>query len=601
MKQLGGMDANFLNMETSSIYGHVSSMTIFEPPPGSGGAGLEITKRAILSRIDQLEPYRRRLVTVPFGLDIPYWIEDPDFDIDYHVRHHAVPPPGTPQQLAEVVNRIISRPLDRSRPLWELYVIEGVEDGKFIAQLNKVHHATVDGAAGVLLLGALLDTDPNRVPDETLLRPWPVDDIPSAGEMLSLTAREFLRRPEKMIRLGIHTVRSVAASTGNPGLAVLGEALARPLPGPLGAALRNRLRGDRSLEDELPRLSSVSAPRTPFNASIGPHRRFSFTTLSLEDARQIRRAYGVTFNDVVMALCAGTLRRYLELHDALPEAPLVAMVPISVRKPDEEDIFRNRVSALTCELATDEPDPVKRLLRISRRMVEAKGRFDPVSADALQDFTQFAPPAVAAQAMRLLSRLRIADRLNPPVNVVISNVPGPNHPLYSAGAELKHFYPVSTIADGVGLNLTVQSYNGRLDFGFVGDRELVPDVWLLVDLLHESMQELYERAMAEQESSSSAPFAPERAPAEKAGTKQATTTGAAKAATKKTATKKAAIRTATATKKPATKEAPPTKKQATKKQPTRKQATKKQVAKKTTATTKKPATRKTATKKQAAA
>ena len=182
-----------------------------------------------------------------------------------------------------------------------------------------------------------------------------MDELPSATEMLSLTAREFLRRPEKMIRLGIHTVRSVAASTGNPGLAVLGEALARPLPGPLGAALRNRLRGDRSLEDELPRLSSVSAPRTPFNATIGPHRRFSFTTLSLEDARQIRRAYGVTFNDVVMALCAGTLRRYLELHDALPEAPLVAMVPISVRKADEEDIFRNRVSALTCELATDEP------------------------------------------------------------------------------------------------------------------------------------------------------------------------------------------------------------------------------------------------------
>ena len=336
---------------------------------------------------------------------------------------------------------------------------------------------------------------------------WPVDATPDAAELLSLTAREFLRRPEKMIRLGIHTVRSVAASTGNPGLAALGEALARPLPGPLGAALRNRLRGDRSREDELPRLSGLSAPRTPFNASIGPHRRFAFTTLSLEDARQIRRAYGVTFNDVVMALCAGTLRRYLELHDALPEAPLVAMVPISVRRPDEEDIFRNRVSALTCELATDEVDPVKRLLRISRRMVEAKARFDPVSADALQDFTQFAPPAVAAQAMRLLSRLRIADRLNPPVNVVISNVPGPNHPLYSAGAELKHFYPVSTISDGIGLNLTVQSYNGQLDFGFVGDRELVPDVWILVDLLHDSMKELYEHAMAEHESSTPAPVA----------------------------------------------------------------------------------------------
>ena len=301
------------------MYGHVSSMTVFEPQPGTGGAGLEITKRAILSRIDQLEPYRRRLVTVPFGLDIPYWIEDPDFDIDYHVRHHAVPPPGTPQQLAEVVSRIISRPLDRRRPLWELYVIEGVENGRYIAQLNKIHHATIDGAAGVLLLGALLDEDPSSVPAEPPTVWWPVDQLPSAVEMLSLTAREYVRRPEKMIRLGIHAVRSMAATTNNPGLAALGEALARPLPGPLGRALRTRLRGDRSREDELPKLPLLSAPRTPFNASIGPHRRFAYTTLSLEDARQIRRAFGVTFNDVVMALCAATLRKYLQLHDALPD------------------------------------------------------------------------------------------------------------------------------------------------------------------------------------------------------------------------------------------------------------------------------------------
>jgi WS/DGAT/MGAT family acyltransferase len=291
--------------------------------------------------------------------------------------------------------------------------------------------------------------------------------------------------------------------------------------------LRARLRSDRSREDELPKLPLLSAPRTPFNASIGPHRRFAYTTVSLEDARQIRRAFGVTFNDVVMALCAATLRKYLQLHDALPTEPLVAMVPISVRRADEVDLFRNRVSALTCELATDEADPVKRLMRISRRMSEAKDRFDPVSADALQDFAQFAPPAVAGQAMRLLSRLRIADRFNSPVNVVISNVPGPNHPLYSAGAELKHFYPVSTISDGIGLNLTVQSYNGQLDFGFVGDRDLVPDLWILVDLLHDAMKELHALAT----STSSAPVAPKsptkRAASKKAATKKATAAASA--------------------------------------------------------------------------
>ena len=491
MKQLGGMDANFLNIESRTTYGHVSSLTIFEPEPGTGGAGLDITKRAILSRMDQLEPYRRRLVTVPLGLDLPYWIDDPDFDIDYHVRHHAVPPPGTPQQLAEVVNRIISRPLDRSRPLWELYVIEGVENGKYIAQLNKIHHATIDGAAGVVMLGVMLDDDPETVPDEVDSADWPVDSIPSSAELLLRTARVFATRPEKLIRTGIHAVRSLAATTGNPGIAALGRALAEPLPGPLGAALRDRVRGSRDNEDELPALPSTSAPRTPFNGTISPHRRFAFTTIPLEDAREIRRAFGVTFNDVVMALCSGTLRAYLQRHDALPDNPLIAMVPVSVRKGDEADIFRNRVSGISCELATDEPDPVNRLMRISRRMAEAKQRFDPVSADALQDFTQFAPPAVAGQAMRMLSRLRIADRVASPVNVVISNVPGPNHPLYSAGAKLKHFYPVSTIMDGIGLNMTVQSYNGNLDFGFVGDRELVPDVWSLVDLLHSSMDELF--------------------------------------------------------------------------------------------------------------
>ena len=289
MKQNGGMDASFLNMETSSVFGHVSSMKAFDPTRAPGGAGLDITKRADPVRIDELDPFRRRLVEVPLGFGLPYWIEDPDFDIDYHVRHHAVPPPGTPKQLAEIVNRIIARPLDRSRPLWELYIIEGVENGRYIAQLNKIHHATIDGAAGVLLLGALLDEDPNSVPAEAPTNGWPVDVIPSSFEMLSLTAREFLRRPEKVIRLGIHAVRSMATSTGNPGLAILGEALAQPLPGPLGRALRSRLRGDRSREDDLPDLSSVSAPRTSFNAIDRPAPPFRLHHASLDDARQIRR------------------------------------------------------------------------------------------------------------------------------------------------------------------------------------------------------------------------------------------------------------------------------------------------------------------------
>src|SRR4051812_11667301 len=218
MKQLGGMDANFLNMETASTFGHVSSMTIFEPPPGSNGAGLEITKRAILSRIDQLEPYRRRLITVPFGLDNPYWIEDPSFDIDFHVRHHAVPPPGTPQQLAEVVSRIVSRPLDRDHPLWELYIIEGVDDGRLIAQLTKVHHATIDGASGAAMLASLLDEDPTYLPPDVVQEEWVPERVPSNDEPLRMTALELMRRPEKLVRLTIRATRELAASSRSGGL-----------------------------------------------------------------------------------------------------------------------------------------------------------------------------------------------------------------------------------------------------------------------------------------------------------------------------------------------------------------------------------------------
>src|SRR4051794_405568 len=219
MKQLNGMDAGFLNMETDNVFGHVSSLMVFEPLPGSRGAGLDVTKRTIMSRIDRLAPYRRRLVTVPFGLDLPYWGEDPDFDIDYHVRHHAVPPPGTPQQVAEVVSRIIARPLDRSRPLWELYVIEGIEGGRYIAHLNKIHHAAIDGAAGVLLLGTLLDEEPDAVPeiDTDVEIDWPVEAVPSSADLLRITLGEYLRRPEKVVRASVHAARSLAASTQNPG------------------------------------------------------------------------------------------------------------------------------------------------------------------------------------------------------------------------------------------------------------------------------------------------------------------------------------------------------------------------------------------------
>ena len=490
MRQLSGIDVSFLNMETPTTFGHVSSLNLYDPTHAPGGGGLEATKQIILERIDQLAPFRRRLVEVPLGLDLPYWIEDPHFDIDFHVRHHAVPPPGTPEQLSEVVSRIVARPLDRGRPLWELYVIEGVDGGRLIAQLTKVHHAAIDGAAGAMMLAAILDTDPDYRPVGDPA-PWTPERIPTDDELLRLTAVEYLKRPEKMVRQSVRALRDLAAVTQSGGLRILADLAAQPVPGPVGSMMRQRLRRHYGEDvDHPPALPPTQAPRTPWNQAIGRHRRFAYTSVPLEDAKAVRRAVGCTFNDVVMALCSGTLRRYLELHDCLPDEPLIAMVPVSVRSGGEDDAYQNRVSGLMADLATNEADPLARLRRVQQSMSVAKENFAAIPADTLQDFTQFAPPAVAARAMRMYSRLRIADRMNPPFNLIISNVPGPSFPLYSAGARLEHFYPVSAIVDGQGLNMTVQSYAGNLDFGFIADRDLVPDLWTMTDLLQDALQEL---------------------------------------------------------------------------------------------------------------
>ncbi len=471
------------------MFGHVASLTIYNPTGAPGGAGVEATKQLILERIDQLAPFRRRLVEVPFGLDLPYWVEDPSFDLDFHVRHHAVPPPGSPQQLAEVVSRIHARQLDRSRPLWELYVIEGVDNGARIAQLTKVHHAAIDGAAGALMLAALLDVERDTRPAGEPVE-WSPDPIPSDLALLGRTMTQYARRPEKFIRLSVKTLRELGWLTHSTGLLALADLVAQPVPGPLGDLLRRRLRNAPNEVDHPPPLPPTAAPRTPWNASITPHRRFAYTTIPLEEAKKVRRAAGCTFNDVVLAVCAGALRRYLLEHECLPEENLIAMVPVSVRSGVESDTYENRVSLVLADLATSEPDPVARLERVQQSMSAAKSRFAAIPAETLQDFASFAPPAVVARAMRMYSRLRVADRAAPPFNLVISNVPGPPMPLYFAGAELEHFYPISALADGQGLNMTVQSYNGNLDFGFVACRELVPDLWRMTDLLHESMEEL---------------------------------------------------------------------------------------------------------------
>ncbi len=493
MQQLTGLDSGFLSMETRHQFGHVSSVTVFDPGDRPGGAGFDATRQLILDRLHLLEPFRRRLVEVPLGLDHPYWIEDPDFDIDYHLRHIAVPAPGEREQLAELVARLIARPLDRSRPLWEYYVIEGLAGGR-IAHLNKIHHATIDGASGALMLAKLLDLDPDEPRHEPAPELPAAEQEPSAGELLARTAASLIGQPRKVVGLQVRALRAVADTTRTQGPAGLADLIARGLPGPLGEPLRRqRTKALREREQRdgivAPVLPAINAPATPWNQPISPHRRFAFDTLSLSEAKAVKRALGVTLNDVVMAITAGALRSYLVKHDALPVDPLVTMIPVSVRRSDEADTYSNRVSAMFAPLGTHIEDPIERVRSIHEATAGAKETHDAVPADLLQDFSQLAPPALSTLANRLVIRSGLSERVTP-VNLVISNVPGPREPLYSSGALLEHFYPVSTIVDGQGLNVTVQSYLDNLDFGLVADRELVPDLWWMMDLFREELDVL---------------------------------------------------------------------------------------------------------------
>ena len=479
MKQLTGLDTSYLNMETSTQFGHVNSITILDPSTMVGGDPYATFKRTVEERLHLLEIYRRKLVSDPLGLDNPYWVDDPDLDLEFHIRELALPPPGDDAQLAEQVARLAGRPLDRSRPLWEWYVISGLEGG-LVGLFTKLHHATIDGASGVELLHVLLDTEPEGKVIEPPSEPWVPEAMPSQADLLRRALWAYVMRPRKVLQLQARMLRATGDMTGNPAFRRIAADLAR----------RPGSRRDASESSVPTRL----APSTPFNRTITAHRRFAFRTLRLSDAQIVKRAFGVTVNDVVMALCGSVLRRYLLGHQALPDEALIAMVPVSVRTGDESDTYSNRVSGVTSSLHTDLEDPADRLLAIHRSMAAAKELQRAIPADVLTDMTQFTPPALAAQAARLASRIKIADRMKLPFNLIISNVPGPRQPLYLSGGVVKHYYPVSGVADGMGLNMTVQSYLDNLDFGLVACRELVPDLWDLCDMLPEAMDDLLSAA-----------------------------------------------------------------------------------------------------------
>ena len=474
MRQLSGLDSTFLNLENATQFGHVSGLSIFTRPDTAGYEPYKMWREQLEERLHLLEPLRRRLAEVPLGLDHPFWINDPDFDLQFHVRHTAVPPPGSDEQLANVVGRIVARPLDRRRPLWLSYVIEGLADDRF-AVLTVFHHAAVDGASGMELLTLMLNEHPEGREIRPPVEAWTPEGVPSDLELLARATVGLVRKPARAMLLGARTALELGQATRNPALITMANQVRRSFQGPLGSVLNlGRNRGED--RDRPPRLPSLRPPRTPFNRPIGPHRKLAIASAPLDAARAIKRAHGTTVNDVVLAVCAGGLRTWLKGHDELPDDPLVALVPVSIRTGEETDRWTNRVSMLAAELPTDVPDPRERLRRVHEAMASSKEIFHALPAERMTDFAEFPPPAVFTRAMRLSTRLHLGSRLAPG-NLVISNVPGPRRPLYAArGARLEHYYPVSVITEGQGLNITVQSYLDRLDFGLLCDPELVPDV-----------------------------------------------------------------------------------------------------------------------------
>jgi diacylglycerol O-acyltransferase / wax synthase len=483
MRQLTSLDAQFLALENARQTGHVAGLAVYDTSTTADGRlTCADMKQLIADRLHLLPPLRWRLVEVPLGADYPYWVDDADFDLDFHVRELALPPPGDERQLADQVARLHARPLDRARPLWELYVISGLRDGH-VAVYTKIHHAVIDGVSGAEITGLLLDLTAEVRAVESAESEQTAGRRPGQAELL---ARALLGLPRYPLRV----LRSLPAALPN-----LEETQFSALPGAgrLGRTLgqvQRVLTGDpdRAIRSEL------KAPKTSFNGRISPHRRFAFGQLDLDRVKGVKSAYGVTVNDVIVSICAGAVRRWLLEHDELPDEPLVTQVPVSVRRTEEAGTYGNRILLLGAPLFTDVADPVERLRRTSDALRVMKDRHRAMPAGLLQDVNHFIPPALFSRAARTTFRLATSAAGRPQWNLVISNVPGPQFPLYCAGARLVAHYPVSVITDGMGLNITAMSYDGHIDVGIIADRDQVADVWCLVDWLAEGITDLEKAA-----------------------------------------------------------------------------------------------------------
>lgn len=459
MQRLSGLDASFLYLETSTQPLHVCSVLELDTSTIPGGYSFEKLRDQLALRITAIPTFREKLANSFLNLDHPVWVKDDEFHLERHVHRIGLPAPGGRVELAEICGHLASLPLDRRHPLWEMWAIEGLggtdaRKGGRLAVLTKVHHAAVDGVTGANLMSQLCSVEPDAPP------PQPVDASPEANPLRIALGG-----------LGRFAVRPITLATS-------------VLPSTVSTVVDSvrRAAGGRAM------ASPFAAPQTPFNASITADRNVAFAQLDLADVKKVRDHFGVKVNDVVMALVSGVLRTFLLQRDELPETTLVAMVPVSVHDRSDRP-GRNQVSGMFASLQTQIADPGERLRAIAEANVIAKDHSSAIGATLLQDWSQFAGPAVFGVAMRVYARTRLTES-RPVHNLVVSNVPGPQIPLYFLGAEVEAMYPLGPIFHGSGLNITVMSLNGRLNVGLISCPELLPDLWDMADGFVTGMGEL---------------------------------------------------------------------------------------------------------------
>jgi len=449
---MSGIDAGFLYMETPSLHMHTIKIVVVEDPDYDYAR----TRRGLEARISPRSPLRRRLEPIPFGLGHPVWTRDDSFDIDAHLFRHSCPSPGGLREMSAIVSEISGTPLDRDRPLWEMHVVEGLEGGQ-VAFVTKIHHCVADGVAALDLLIELARDDSDREGDQ----PEAAEPRPGRRQLMALALAESWRRLRALPALLMRTIRGLLA-------------LGRYVRGRVGA----------------PAPVPFKTTTTPFNASLTPRRSFAVARLGLPEVRRIKRHFDVTVNDVVLALCAGALRRLLESDGGVPAIPLLASVPVSTREQSDAPAVGNRMGNLITSLHTDVADPGERLAAIAAGMRDAKARHAALGPEVFERWVDYTPPHPYAASVRAWSALGLADHIRPPVNLIVSNVPGPRAPLTPGGARVTALYSVGPILEGIALNLTAWSYVDQLNVGILACADHDVDVWQLADRLQQAVAEL---------------------------------------------------------------------------------------------------------------